>query len=472
MRAKRCGLWAAILALTSAAGGGVAISCRSATQDTALPAAYEPRTAAQPGMLFALCEDYPEETRTLERANQDLAFARAQGARAMRVGIGWDGIERSRGTYDFTFWDAYFAAAQRYGVRVIPYLCYTPRWASSKPEADDYWRYPPANLDDWGQFVRVIAKRYRGQATSWELWNEPDNRDYWRGTSEDFASLIRVGAKSVREADPAAKVVLGGIASDPGFTEALFRLFALAPDVDVVNAHAYFETWSPRTIESIPNYLTQLASVVSAYGQHEPVWLAETGYSSSLPPTTQPTTRKVSDWYTATTGFEHTEAYQAEALLRSAALAASTGARLFAWYRVHDLPPKTEVIGDSNNFYLGLLATDGRRKPAANAFRFAATTLAQALPTPELLAESEAQARLFRSPSDPQSLTLITWMPTATERANVSTTLRGAWQCVSVQSATGTRLDNMVIVSTTSNQTRLFYPASPERTLVVQFRRK
>ena len=35
-----------------------------------------------------------------------------------------------------------------------------------------------------------------------------------------------------------------------------------------------------------------------------------------------------------------------------------------AWYRINDLPPGNEVIGDDNNRYLGVRDTAGRPKPA------------------------------------------------------------------------------------------------------------
>src|SRR5207248_3315024 len=38
--------------------------------------------------------------------------------------------------------------------------------------------------------------------------------------------------------------------------------------------------------------------------------------------------------------------------------------QLIAWYRIHDLPETTLVIGDVNNRHLGVLDIQGRPKPA------------------------------------------------------------------------------------------------------------
>lgn len=45
---------------------------------------------------LGLCEDYREETRSLDAARRDLAVARDVGARVLRVAFGWDASEVSR----------------------------------------------------------------------------------------------------------------------------------------------------------------------------------------------------------------------------------------------------------------------------------------------------------------------------------------------------------------------------------------
>ncbi len=69
--------------------------------------------------------------------------------------------------------------------------------------------------------------------------------------------------------------------------------------------------------------------------------------------------------------YEHTPAYQAVMLWRDHLdVLASGAASLMGWYRIHDLPATTQVIGDANNRFLGLLDVNGREKPAFYALRF------------------------------------------------------------------------------------------------------
>lgn len=77
-------------------------------------------------------------------------------------------------------------ATEDHGLTLIPYVCYTPRWAASDA-GDDFWRSPPRNPRDFDAFMRTIAARYGGKNHSWELRNHPDNSAYWLGTTTQFA---------------------------------------------------------------------------------------------------------------------------------------------------------------------------------------------------------------------------------------------------------------------------------------------
>jgi hypothetical protein len=343
------------------------------------------RTANQTGwhtVSIGLCEDYPEETRSLEKADSDLTLSRNMGATVLRVAFGWDAIEPERGVYDWSFWDDFVRrATQRHELRLIPYVCYTPKWAA-KDSGGNFWRSPPRDPADFGRFMAVIVARYRSQIKSWELWNEPDNSAYWLGTVEEFAALVRAGSDGVRRSNPTATVVLGGIATELKFLDALFRVQRIAPAVDVVNLHNYYETWHPDPIEQLPDYIEDAAEIVRAHGEREPLWLAEAGYSSVG------TRARVSDVYNSYWRGEHTDEAQAAALARIVLLGLGTQQlSVIAWYRVNDLVVAQDIIGDDNNRHLGIRRATGEAKPAASAFRQLATLFAQPFRVTELPVE-------------------------------------------------------------------------------------
>lgn len=313
-------------------------------------------------MVLGLCEDYPEETRSLSAAREDLKAVQTAGADVLRIAFGWDAIEPEHGRYDWSFWDDFVRMADEMQIKLIPYVCYTPQWAATD-QGEDFWRSPPRDPEDFARFMAVIVSHYKHVIHSWELWNEPDNPAYWLGTREQFAALVQAGSRAVRATDPRAIIVLGGIVGETDFLEGLFRSDRIAPSVDVVNLHSYFETWHPDPIETLPSYIARAAEIVRDYGEGEPLWMAETGYSSVGGRI------EVSDVYRARYRDEHTDDAQAVALARTCVLSLATGKLpLVAWYRINDLPTTEAVIGDDNNRHLGVRTVAGSGKPALATF--------------------------------------------------------------------------------------------------------
>ena len=97
-------------------------------------------------------------------------------------------------------------------------------------EVDGLWKHPPRDLGRWEalveRFVAHCVERYgRAAVERWwfEVWNEPDIPNYWKGTFEDYCRLydhavagavralpsVRIGGPaSTGPADPAARAFL------------------------------------------------------------------------------------------------------------------------------------------------------------------------------------------------------------------------------------------------------------------------
>lgn len=312
-----------------------------------------------------LCDDYAPDQRTEAKIRHDLSTLQQVGAKQLRFAFAWDDIETSPGKYDWTFWDKLVDLAPQYGVTLIPYVCYTPQWLGSDP--DNFWHQAPKDLSAFGRFMNVIASRYKGKIHTWELWNEPDNQQYWLGTVDQFAKMEIEAAAQVRKADPDAALVLGGMAGGRGaFFDTLMTKYQLGRYFDVINFHGYLETWNNDRAETYPDHVTAMQELLDQTAPNVDLWMAEFGYSNY-----RFSPNEVSQWgVDAVYGYEHTSDFQAVALFRGHVLALSTGRlALTAWYRINDLPPSTGVIGDDNNKFLGVLDVEGNPKPAYYALK-------------------------------------------------------------------------------------------------------
>jgi hypothetical protein len=332
-------------------------SCTPRAAEAPLP---EPRARVRQ-VPIGLCEDYPEESRSLDGVRSDFEALRAMGVHTLRVSLGWDELEPAPDRYEFSFWDAFVELADSYGITLLPYVAYTPRWNSSGGESD-FWRTPPRDLDQFAELMGLLAARYQSHIRSWEIWNEPDNRDYWLGSAGQYAELLRRGAAAVHAVDARLAVVAGGLAGHLEFARALFDEHGAASFIDVVNLHAYYETWNPEPLEELPSYVAEAAELVRRHGGRQRIWVAEIGYGNFREGS------RVSGSTAAHFGHEHTLDYQAVALVRSLALLLSSpSVSLVAWYELKDPPDSDVMIGDVNNRHLGVLFADRRPKPASAA---------------------------------------------------------------------------------------------------------
>lgn len=117
------------------------------------------------------------------------------------------------------------------GMQVILPVSSTPQWAlkpgvlhSCGPIAEEY-------LDDFGEFLFALVNRYKDQVKYWEIWNEPDidpdllldiesRYGCWGDEDDEFygggyyAQMLEVVFTRIKEADPLAQVLVGGLLLD------------------------------------------------------------------------------------------------------------------------------------------------------------------------------------------------------------------------------------------------------------------
>ncbi|MCU0494024.1 MAG: polymerase, partial [Chloroflexaceae bacterium] len=179
-------------------------------------------------------------TRTLQLASE-------MGARYARMQIPWDDIEihgrgdwsdrrndlNGDGTPDtISAWEKYdliVETANRFNIQLIMRLERAPLWARPELANTQAWRDglaidgnstgPPDDFADYGNFVRTIVSRYRGQVRYFQIWNEPNLKNEWNWQTpgpQDFVGLLRVGYTAAKEANPDAVVLFPSLAATDG----------------------------------------------------------------------------------------------------------------------------------------------------------------------------------------------------------------------------------------------------------------
>ncbi len=145
--------------------------------------------------------------------------------------------ERGNPFYDWTILDQIYDTITSAGFRPLIEFGFLPRdlvpgevlsanWlrdvGNETYENDGWWKYPPKDYGLWAQLIEAFAQhvidRYgKAQVETWlfELWNEPNLPNYWRGSLQDYCKLFDTTEAAAHRVLPTLK--LGGPASSsPG----------------------------------------------------------------------------------------------------------------------------------------------------------------------------------------------------------------------------------------------------------------
>jgi hypothetical protein len=194
------------------------------------------------------------------------------GAQWVRFDFTWSSIEPEQGVYDWWRHDAVVAAAGERGLTLLGVLAYTPAWA--RPEGTTN-KHPPNDLADYASFVRETVARYAPMGVRhWEIWNEPNLWRFWEPCPdvERYTEMLRLGYEAVKEVDPEAVVVSGGLspAADNGCN--------IAPRTFLSGMYAYGAGGSFDALGHHPYSFPAYPSEQHAWS----AWYQMTGASPSL----------------------------------------------------------------------------------------------------------------------------------------------------------------------------------------------
>ena len=249
------------------------------------PAARLPHGAAAKPVSFAMLEDY-DKGDDLAAVARDFALLQELEIDTLRCSFGWDDYEAAPGVYDFAWLKQFVALADEYGIKLRPYIGYTPEWAGDEGADDGIaWNNPPRNLETWSDFVFALASTLADapNVLSYEVYNEENTSFWWDGSVEQYGATLSAAAQAIRRADPDAQVLLGGLVyPDDDWLQSLSEQ-GRAPDYDVTPFHAYVETWSDTSVEEYlaGQYQEYFVPANETLGEGEPIWINEMGFATT-----------------------------------------------------------------------------------------------------------------------------------------------------------------------------------------------
>jgi hypothetical protein len=252
------------------------------------------------------------------------------GAQWVRTTLSWRNIEPENTTPDKYNWapaDQVASGSIQGCLNVIATIDYAPDWAATYPNGP----INPSELDDFVEFVGALVERYDGDGVQdarrspvinyWEFYNEPDVGELpgdhrWGLVGDQYAAMLQAVYPVVKQANPNAKVVFGGIAYDwftDGNPPGPFQRFFL-DDVlkagggaffDVMNFHTYPAFAANWTSDGGPGLFEKTAAVrakLAEFGVEKPIVITEVGDHSNsdapIPGSEETQLRHVTKLYT------------------------------------------------------------------------------------------------------------------------------------------------------------------------------
>ncbi len=224
---------------------GVLTGCGITSAPTATPAVDRP-SVVSPSYAVQVFLWW----RPTEEIRRDLALVKDLGFGWAKQGFAWRDIEDiKKGAFNWYFPDVIVEEAERAGLQLLVRIDRQPFWSQAEG-ASLYLNGPPKDLADLADFCRILAARYRGRISAYQVWNEPNLSREWGENPPDpagYVELLRVCYQAIKESDPDAIVISAGLAPtgvrsteampDDEYLDAMYAAGA-APYLDMLGVNA------------------------------------------------------------------------------------------------------------------------------------------------------------------------------------------------------------------------------------------
>jgi VCBS repeat-containing protein len=228
--------------------------------------------------------------------NKALDLLKANGVDTIRILIPWAGVEPDDEKYDWSDIDRMVNAAVARNIKVLGVLNTTPDWAVAPGQPALSGR--PGDPQQFADYAGLVATRYAGKVSAYEIWNEPNGVQFWapKPDAAQYTALLKAAYPVLKAADPNAVVVAAGLGAvisagnltiDPvTYLQQMYTAGA-AGNFDALSYHPYLYTKlfsTPSPYPSAPiNQVEALHDLMVTNGDgNKKIWATEYGEPAGL----------------------------------------------------------------------------------------------------------------------------------------------------------------------------------------------
>ncbi len=206
--------------------------------------------------------------RDLVEYNSWKDYIGALGAKQIRLQAGWAKCEKVKGVYDFAWLDEIIDGVLAEGVEPWLQTSYGNPIYEGGGGIHLSAGFPTSTeaLEAWDNWIRAMAKRYKGRVKIWEIWNEP-GIDIKVNTAELYTDFYIRTSEIIRAAIPDATLYalsLGSVVEQGReYTNTFLKILKAENKLGLVNEitmHGY--TYNPSSV--YPDY-EKMIHVIKKY---------------------------------------------------------------------------------------------------------------------------------------------------------------------------------------------------------------
>jgi hypothetical protein len=287
------------------------------------------------------------------------------GNQWMRIDFSWNHIEPVHGQWNFAYFDAYLATAANHSQKVLAILDYDTNWLNTTGPYQETRPYiKPEYIPFFLEYVNQTVRRYKDRVAAFEIWNEPNIDNFWKGPDEEFFQLFNASAELIHSIDPEIIIVGGVLAGhDPIYLRKMFDANIMSK-VDVISFHPY----STNAYEIYEKSL-EVRAVGESFGFTGEYWITEVGNPTG-----------------GLYGHRVTEHDLSNHVIQSLIYATITNIDLIIWYCLFDSSDAQKEADPTNSeWYFGLVYPNYTLKPGAYAFKIFSERVSNSQYRPDLI---------------------------------------------------------------------------------------
>jgi hypothetical protein len=308
------------------------------------------------------------------------------GATQIRTDLKWANLQPQRTSQpEWCRFQRIINAASQHGLTVQAIVTDPPAWAAAPGCTNQAGRCADSDGRTFGMFCHAAAQQWKGLGVSYEIENEPNSLRGYYEHPEWYVSVLREGYRSIKAADPQARVIAGGTAavgvsnaregwSAPDWYRQLYRHGLSDTGItpfDRAALHPYTFPATPARANQTWAQINEVHAILMASGDGDKrIDLTEMGFPTGGPKSAGLATARYPTWIANQPVSEARQRdFLEDTITAWRALAAQGIAGDLFWYSLTD-----QDTADHSDIerHFGLLHTDGTPKPAYGAFQSAA----------------------------------------------------------------------------------------------------